>query len=206
MAGGLIGDIELLVVSVAALVALAVVGVRLRRDMAGGLRARPAVHTATIRLGLLMSVTAILVMTLLPRPWLVHGGTNLVPFSSIWEIATNSVAFSVAARNLGGNVLLFVPFGFFFAAWRRSLRPVRSAMGAATGFAIAVELCQAVLPLGRAVDVDDILLNVCGAAIGAVGYVAAAKLASRGVLAVRRSSTRTPANDSPHNLSRPRQR
>lgn len=89
------------------------------------------------------------------------------------------------------------------AAWRRSPCPVRSATAAAAGLAIAVELYQALLSTGRTVDVDDMLLNVCGAAIGAVGYAVAARLASRSVLAVRPSSTRTSADDSSRDLSRP---
>jgi hypothetical protein len=154
--------------------------------MASGLPARAAVHAATIRFGLPMSVTAILVMTLLPRPWLVHGGTSLVPFSSIWEIATSSVASSVAARNLGANV--FAVSALRVLLRRRAPFAAFGALGNG-GSGLLGDLGGALSgrpPTWAGRDVDDVLLNVCGAVIGAIGYAAATSAVGR----TRRASRR----------------
>lgn len=72
----------------------------------------------------------------------------------------------LSARNLGLNVALFVPFGLGLALWRRwgVFRVVP--FGLATS--VLIEAAQYALPIGRAVDVDDVTLNTIGAAVGAV--------------------------------------
>lgn len=72
----------------------------------------------------------------------------------------------LSARNLGLNVALFVPFGLGLALWRRwgvfRVVPFGLALSA------LIEAAQYALPIGRAVDVDDVVLNTVGAALGAV--------------------------------------
>ena len=190
MAGGLIGTRELVLFTVGVVVAGLAVLVRARADVANGRPPRVAARHAAVRLGLLASALAIAVVTLLPQPWSLPGGVNLVPFASTRQLATNSVAASVAVRNVAGNVLLFVPFGFFAAAWWRGRRPWAVAVGAAAALSVAVEVGQAVFPSGRSVDVDDVILNVCGAAIGAGVLVVLRHVARRrSVAAHRRPST-----------------
>ena len=75
-----------------------------------------------------------------------------------------------------GNIILFMPFGFFAAllwrgfTWRRAL-----AVGAAV--TLSVECCQ--LAVGRAFDVSDIILNTLGVLCGYWVWRAAGRLFPR---------------------------
>ena len=75
-----------------------------------------------------------------------------------------------------GNIVMFMPFGFFAAllwrgfTWRRAL-----AVGAAV--TLSVECCQ--LAVGRAFDVSDIILNTLGVLCGYWVWRAADRLFPR---------------------------
>ena len=137
-----------------------------------------------------MALVAVLVVTLRP---IGLGGTataNWVPFATIIDQVTSQVDASVAFRNLGGNVLLFVPVGFLWT-WVavRSGLSWRTALAASAALSLLVELVQFVAPLGRAVDVDDVLLNVLGALLGSlVLWGASSILGTAGVTRRRRRS------------------
>ena len=88
------------------------------------------------------------------------GGINYIPFKEImrYDIGTN-----LFYRNILGNMLLFLPYGFFIGMYVKIDRPLSViALSAVTSFSI--ELTQ--LAIGRVFDVDDIILNICGALIG----------------------------------------
>lgn len=89
---------------------------------------------------------------------------NLVPFTTIKLFFklyhTHHMA---AATNLIGNVVIFVPFGVliplvFGGKWGRMLLIFVSCI-------VALEVAQFVLRRGS-LDVDDLMLNVVGAAMG----------------------------------------
>lgn len=65
--------------------------------------------------------------------------------------------------NLLGNVVMFIPFGFFPALLWRKYTWWRALL---TGLAVTIfiECCQ--LCVGRAFDVDDLMLNTIGAMLG----------------------------------------
>ncbi len=68
--------------------------------------------------------------------------------------------------DVAGNIAVFLPFGFGLAlAWRRSI--VRVAL-AGLGLSLVIELLQLVIP-SRATDIDDLIFNTLGAALGALG-------------------------------------
>lgn len=100
-----------------------------------------------------------------PFPWV-----NVVPFETI-DVAFRYGLDRQQGRVLLGNVLAFAPFGVFLPAiWprRRSLISV-----AAGGLAISVaaETLQLALSLVlgtpyRVADVDDVMINVLGVALG----------------------------------------
>ncbi len=107
-------------------------------------------------------------------------GINLVPFRTIIQLAPTSLA----RRNIAGNVVLFVPVGFAFGlVFRRRRHGFVAAVAAALALSLGIEALQWLLPVGRVVDVDDVILNVAGAAVGAL----LAAVALRGLRAVRRS-------------------
>ncbi len=70
-----------------------------------------------------------------------------------------------AIVNLGGNVLMFLPLGFFPPRLSRNLQSIWKTLLLAAGIMVAVELLQ-VLSLRGNCDVDDLLLNLIGTALG----------------------------------------
>lgn len=70
-----------------------------------------------------------------------------------------------AIFNLAGNVVLFVPLGWFLPALFPGLRRFWRTVLTAAGLIAAVEMIQLFTLLGVC-DVDDLLLNTLGAAIG----------------------------------------
>lgn len=77
------------------------------------------------------------------RPWLIHH----------------------ALVNLLGNVVLFVPLGIFLPKLWERLQGLWKVVLATAGIIIAVEAVQVLTLLGRC-DIDDLILNLTGAAIG----------------------------------------
>lgn len=93
---------------------------------------------------------------------------NLQLFREIRRFWTYREKLGMAAvlTNLGGNIVCFMPFGFFlpnmYAVFRR-----HGSLVILFGFFLTcgVELLQLVTRVG-AFDVDDIFLNTCGAILG----------------------------------------
>ena len=70
-----------------------------------------------------------------------------------------------SAINLLGNVILFIPLGIFLPMLAEKLRKFRKTLLCAAGLITAVELAQVLTLLGRC-DIDDLILNLLGAAVG----------------------------------------
>lgn len=99
------------------------------------------------------------------------GRINLVPFSSmgsmlrtLWRNPYPGVLWTVV-YNIGGNICMFVPLGFFLRALFPKCRPFLRCMAAVAVIMTTVELCQ-LFSLRGFCEVDDVMLNVLGAAIG----------------------------------------
>lgn len=92
------------------------------------------------------------------------GTANFTPFKTIkmyidYAYKLNSV------ENLAGNVLVFVPFGFLFPFVAREGERFSVMLLNAFVFVMGIEVFQLFSAFG-AFDVDDILLNCLGAALG----------------------------------------
>ena len=74
-------------------------------------------------------------------------------------------AFAVFA-NLAGNILIFVPYGFFISVASRE-RGFFKTLFFSMGLSLCVEIIQLFTRVGS-LDVDDILLNTIG---GVLGYI-----------------------------------
>lgn len=70
-----------------------------------------------------------------------------------------------AIANLGGNLLLFLPYGLFLPALFRPLRNYLPFLTIFAGSILLVELGQLLLRVGFC-EVDDLLLNCLGASLG----------------------------------------
>lgn len=70
-----------------------------------------------------------------------------------------------AAVNLLGNIVLFIPLGIFLPKLWIPLRQFWKTLLAVAGIIALVEIVQVLTLLGRC-DIDDLILNLMGAAIG----------------------------------------
>uniref|UniRef100_UPI000288CFAD VanZ family protein n=1 Tax=Paenibacillus senegalensis TaxID=1465766 RepID=UPI000288CFAD len=100
--------------------------------------------------------------------------TGLPPLKlkpTIIELLLNR-SFQFNVRNLGGNVLLFLPLGFllpFFIKLNNMRFRKQLLIFMFLGFSVSliIELCQRYL-VYRIFDIDDIILNTIGAGVGFV--------------------------------------
>ncbi len=91
-----------------------------------------------------------------------YADSNLVPFREIFRYNVGSGLFYT---NVVGNVLLFLPFGFFVSSYLRN-RNVYPVLVLSIISSLSIELTQSAI--GRTFDIDDIILNVFG---GIIGYL-----------------------------------
>jgi glycopeptide antibiotics resistance protein len=110
-----------------------------------------------------------------------HQNNNFIPFKTIKEVLHNHY-YMVALKNIGGNILLFVPLGFFIPLMWGKVNWKRAVL---LGFAssICIEVTQATISLFlgftyRSSDVDDIVLNTVGFAFGYVCFSILVKVVS----------------------------
>lgn len=94
---------------------------------------------------------------------------NYIPFKEIKRFVThvNVLGPAVVLANVLGNVLVFVPFGYFVP------RLVKNGMGVvyttilSMEFSAIIEIMQLITKTGSC-DIDDVILNTIG---GIVGYI-----------------------------------
>ena len=93
-------------------------------------------------------------------------GINFIPFREIFRYKIGSYKFM---KNVVGNILLFLPFGFFSAYYVDTKK-----IGAPVIVALIVSLCAEAMQyyLGRVFDIDDVILNVVGGFLGYLLFVA----------------------------------
>ena len=85
---------------------------------------------------------------------------NFIPFREIMRYNITSRLF---LKNVVGNMLMFLPFGFFISYYLKSEKihlPLLMTLIAS----IAIEIVQ--MCIGRVFDVDDIILNLIGGSFG----------------------------------------
>lgn len=102
-------------------------------------------------------------------PW------NLKPFPFLWAQFNNMLeGQSGAARQFLGNIVLFIPAGFFPPMLFSKLRKWFYFFLPGLIWSLFIEIMQLVLNLGnlgnRSFDTADIILNVLGAVIGFILY------------------------------------
>ena len=85
---------------------------------------------------------------------------NFIPFK---EILRYSITSRLFWKNVVGNMIMFLPFGFFISYYLKAEKPTLPLILTFIA-SIAVEIVQ--MCIGRVFDVDDILLNLLGGTIG----------------------------------------
>ena len=132
--------------------------------------------TIIVRCGLIGAVAVIVSVTLFPLPvdarlWKFHhifSNMHFVPFGTI----RTQLAFGLRhseARELIGNVALFVPLGVFLPVAARTCRRLWVTLAVAASLSVVIETVQSLLP-SHTTDVDDVILNTAGAALGFLAY------------------------------------
>ncbi|MEU6196190.1 VanZ family protein [Streptomyces sp. NPDC047061] len=105
-------------------------------------------------------------LTLDPSPASVSiAHTNLHPGATL-RIYLDQPAFRDAVKQIGGNVLLGVPFGILVPVLAPGARGVLRVLLLTAIVMLLVEMAQGALVAGRAFDVDDVILNTTGALVG----------------------------------------
>ena len=102
-----------------------------------------------------------------------HGtdNVNLIPFTTLklyWRLLHMPVEKELlrhAVINLAGNVVMFVPLGWFLPAIWEKFRGIFKTLLLSAVLIAAVEICQYVTALGSC-DVDDWILNLTGVLVG----------------------------------------
>ncbi|WP_175647295.1 VanZ family protein [Streptomyces cyaneochromogenes] len=105
-------------------------------------------------------------LTLQPSPAseaLTH--TNLHPGRSL-RAYLDQPELRDAVRQIGGNLLLGVPFGILVPVVAPRTRGVLRVLLLTATVMLLVEFAQGALVTGRAFDIDDVILNTTGALIG----------------------------------------
>lgn len=116
----------------------------------------------------------------------VQGNMNLEPFRTVgnyWHILTHreyyvekweaASIYAYHARfafiNLAGNVVMFVPLGYFIPAVWKKWRGLFRCLVCAGLMILAVEIAQ-LFTLRGSCDVDDLILNLIGVTVGYLCY------------------------------------
>ncbi|MEU0676417.1 VanZ family protein [Streptomyces sp. NPDC006172] len=124
-------------------------------------------------------------LTLEPSPAseaLIH--TNMKPGRSL-RAYLDQPELRDAVKQIGGNLLLGVPFGVLVPVVAPQTRGVLRVLLLTATVMLLVECAQGALVTGRAFDIDDVILNTTGALIG---YLLIGRRMSRAVHArVRRA-------------------
>lgn len=89
-----------------------------------------------------------------------YGTNNFVPFKEIFRYELGSKVF---IHNIIGNIILFIPFGFFVSTILKT-KKVLPILFLSLVTSSVIEYTQ--LLIGRTFDIDDIILNLCGSLIG----------------------------------------
>ena len=95
-----------------------------------------------------------------------YGGINLIPFKEMFRYEFGSYKFM---KNIIGNILLFIPYGFFSSYYLNN-KKISTNVFLCLIASLSIECIQNYI--GRVFDIDDIILNVFGGFCGCLLFVA----------------------------------
>lgn len=95
---------------------------------------------------------------------------NLVPFKEMFRYEFGSKLFF---KNVIGNMLMFVPYGFFMAYILKENKPWAPLLLSFVA-SFTIEITQ--YRIGRVFDIDDIMLNLVGGFLGYIVYLIILKI------------------------------
>lgn len=89
---------------------------------------------------------------------------NFIPFKEMFRYNIGSRLF---VKNVLGNALMFLPYGFFISYYLKNKKPWLTLILTVVA-SFSIELVQMVI--GRVFDIDDIMLNLLGGYLGYLLY------------------------------------
>lgn len=90
----------------------------------------------------------------------VWSSSNFIPFKEIFRYDIGSKLFY---KNVIGNMIMFMPYGFFVSYFTRLKKPYLIFF---LSLLVSVTIESTQMAIGRVFDIDDIFLNVLGGVIG----------------------------------------
>ena len=128
-----------------------------RKKLAAPLR------THLLRFVFLVYVVCVFMLTLSFSKSGSAGSVNFVPFSSVFYALDSG--FETARYLIALNIIMFIPMGVLLPCVFKKVDKLYKAALISLAATIVIELIQILLPV-RAFDIDDILMNTLGCAIG----------------------------------------
>jgi glycopeptide antibiotics resistance protein len=104
--------------------------------------------------------------------------SNFIPFYRIYYYASGQEPYLVGLLNVAGNILIFVPMGFFLPYFFKGLRRTKSLLLVIVLMSLSIETLQILTSTGE-FDVDDVILNTVGAMVGYFLFVKGGRLVGR---------------------------
>ena len=137
------------------------------------------VNNRKLHTALFLAYCALMLWLLFDRPGYVPGipywqqaagHLNLIPFRTLRLFAglldsAQPEYVRAAVINLGGNIIMFIPLGFLLPRVFSRLASLPRVLTATAAVITAVEILQLFTLVGSC-DIDDLILNVLGSAIG----------------------------------------
>lgn len=111
-------------------------------------------------LSLLFIVYLLVIFQVVTYQDVISYGNNFIPFKELTRYTLGSNLFY---KNVIGNILLFVPYGFFVSYYLKLNKKIIT-FSLVLLVSMAIECVQ--LVIGRTFDIDDIFLNVIGGMLG----------------------------------------
>ena len=94
-----------------------------------------------------------------------YGTNNFIPFKEIFRYNIGTDKFT---RNIFGNIIMFIPYGFFASYYLKN-KKISIILVLSLIVSFTIEFVQ--LYIGRVFDIDDVILNTIGAIIGYLLYI-----------------------------------
>ena len=101
-----------------------------------------------------------------------YGLSNFIPFKELFRYEIGS---SLFVKNIIGNILLFLPYGYFASDYLKS-KNVGTIAFLTLLVSLTIEIVQ--LKIGRTFDIDDCILNTFGGILGYYIYAILEKINS----------------------------
>ncbi len=127
-----------------------------------------------LMLGFIIYVMALFrVVTFQDVSW---SSSNFIPFEEMFRYEFGTKLFY---KNVVGNMLMFIPYGFFISYFLKTKNPLLILL-LTTLVSVTIEFTQ--LLIGRVFDIDDIMLNIIGGLLGFIIYYVFVKVKNKIVL------------------------